>query len=75
MMSSQDADRLGLREGDAVTVRSRTGAMRVHVAIVDIREGNLAMYYPEANVLVDREQDPQSLTPAFKCVRVEIDVD
>jgi len=32
----------------------------------DIREGNVLMYYPEANVLVSRDVDPQSRTPAFK---------
>jgi anaerobic selenocysteine-containing dehydrogenase len=31
------------------------------------------MYYPEANVLVPRHADPQSKTPAFKCVLVKIE--
>jgi hypothetical protein len=30
------------------------------------------MYYPEANVLVDRRLDPESLTPAFKSVIVTL---
>jgi hypothetical protein len=30
------------------------------------------MYYPEANILVDRAIDPESLTPAFKAVPVTI---
>ncbi len=38
----------------------------------DIRPGNAAMYYPEANVLVPRDVDPRSKTPAFKSVLVEI---
>lgn len=37
-----------------------------------IRTGNALMYYPEANVLVSRSVDPQSKTPAFKNVLVEI---
>ncbi len=37
-------------------------------AIVDIRPGNLAMYYPEANVLVPRRLDDRSKTPAFKSI-------
>ena len=72
MLSAEDADRLHLAEGDLVTVTSSTGAMAVHAAIVDIRPGNLAMYYPEANVLVDRIQDRESLTPAFKSVVVRL---
>lgn len=72
MMSADDAGALGLREGDAVDVVNEVGHLRVHVAIVDIRSGNLAMYYPEANVLVGHDRDPESLTPAFKSVAVQI---
>ncbi len=72
MMSAEDAASLGLNEGDPVRVTSATGSMDVRTAIVDIRSGNLAMYYPEANVLVDRKIDPESLTPAFKAVRVAL---
>ena len=73
MMSPIDVARLGLREGDAVTVRSATGSLDVVVAEVDIRAGNTAMYYPEANVLVDRTLDPESLTPAFKSVAITVE--
>ena len=73
MMSPIDVARLGLREGDAVTVRSATGSLDVVVAEVDIRAGNTAMYYPEANVLVDRTLDPESLTPAFKSVAIKVE--
>jgi len=73
MMSPIDVARLGLREGDAVTVHSATGSLDVVVAEVDIRAGNTAMYYPEANVLVDRTLDPESLTPAFKSVAITVE--
>lgn len=73
MMSADDARRLGVREGDPVRVSNGTGSLDVHVAVVDIRSGNLAMYYPEANVLVGHERDPESLTPAFKAVRVRVE--
>jgi hypothetical protein len=33
------------------------------------------MYYPEANVLVPREVDPFSRTPAFKNIAVSIESD
>ena len=72
MMSWDDVNRLGLSEGETVTVSSKTGSLDVVVAEVDIRAGNTAMYYPEANVLVDRVLDPESLTPAFKSVIVTI---
>ena len=68
MMNEADGDRLGLGEDDPVAVRTETGEMRVVVAFVDIPPGNLAMYYPEANVLVPRRIDPSSGTPAFKSI-------
>lgn len=72
MMSADDVARLGLREGQTITVRSETGSMDVVVSVVNIRSGNVAMYYPEANVLVDRRLDPESLTPAFKSVPITL---
>ena len=72
MLSAADARSLGVGEGDPVTVASGTGSYAAVAAIVDIRPGNVAMYYPEANVLVDRSLDPESLTPAFKSVVVTL---
>jgi anaerobic selenocysteine-containing dehydrogenase len=73
MMNAADAARLGLREGRAVRVTSAAGGMQVVVAFADLPPGNLAMYYPEANVLVPRRVDPASGTPAFKSVAVRIE--
>jgi anaerobic selenocysteine-containing dehydrogenase len=72
MLSQEDADRLSLAEGDGVLVRTSVGEMRVKAAIVDIRPGNLAMYYPEANLIVPRRLDPVSKTPAFKGVAARL---
>lgn len=72
MMAAADASRLGLAEGDPALVQTEAGKMRAVVAIVDIAPGNLAMYYPEANVLVPRRIDPRSKTPAFKSVVARI---
>ena len=41
-------------------------------AFAAIRQGNALMYFPEANVLVNRQVDAQSRTPAFKGVVVRI---
>jgi molybdopterin-dependent oxidoreductase alpha subunit len=72
MMSPADATRLDVGEGDRVVVENDTGSMMVSVSLVDIRSGNLAMYYPEANVLVPQILDARSKTPAFKSVEVRI---
>jgi formylmethanofuran dehydrogenase subunit D len=67
--------RLGLTHNQPVTVRSETGSIGPILArrFESIRPGNALMYYPEANVLVPRHADPQSHTPAFKGVVVEVE--
>ncbi|MDO9445499.1 MAG: FdhF/YdeP family oxidoreductase [Dehalococcoidia bacterium] len=75
MMSAADAAALGVGEGNWVTVTTEAGRMRVVAAIVEIRPGNLAMYYPEANVLVPRRLDPRSKTPAFKSISAKVTAD
>ncbi|MDA8563073.1 FdhF/YdeP family oxidoreductase [Mariniblastus sp.] len=68
LIHPDDVARLGLKHNQRVTVKSTTGEMK-HIQVrsyTDIRAGNALMYYPEANVLVSRNVDPQSRTPAFK---------
>jgi molybdopterin-dependent oxidoreductase alpha subunit len=73
LINPADMERLGLAADQAVTVRSAAGELRRRlVRPFDIRRGNAAMYYPEANVLVPRDVDPQSKTPGFKSVVVEV---
>ena len=73
MLNSGDRQRLGLKINQRVTVKSEVGALNdVLVREVDISAGNAVMYYPEANILVPRAIDPDSKTPPFKCVKIEI---
>ncbi|MEX2139485.1 MAG: FdhF/YdeP family oxidoreductase [Pirellulales bacterium] len=75
LLHPDDIAALGLTPGQRVRVQSSAGEMAnvlVH-AFPDIRAGNAAMYYPEANVLVPRTVDPRSKTPAFKCVVVAVE--
>jgi molybdopterin-dependent oxidoreductase alpha subunit len=72
MMARADAERLGVDEGDPVSVQTEVGSLKAVVALVDIRPGNLAMYYPEANALVPRRIDAASGTPAFKSVAARV---
>ncbi|MPZ23145.1 MAG: FdhF/YdeP family oxidoreductase [Dehalococcoidia bacterium] len=74
MVSRADRGRLGLRIDEPVAVVSATGRLEpVLVREIDIRPGNAAMYYPEANVIVSAEVDPKSGTPAFKSTLVRIE--
>jgi molybdopterin-dependent oxidoreductase alpha subunit len=74
LMHPEDLATRGLGDGELLTVFGPAGWLgRVRaVAFAEIRAGNAAMYYPEANVLVGRELDPASKTPAFKCVPVRV---
>jgi molybdopterin-dependent oxidoreductase alpha subunit len=73
LVSPEDMRRWGLARDQRVTVRSAVGELRgLLVRPCDVRPGNAAMYYPEANVLVPRDVDPRSRTPAFKSVAVEL---
>jgi molybdopterin-dependent oxidoreductase alpha subunit len=74
LISPEDMASLGLRESQAVTVRSEVGSLAdVIVRSFAIKPGNALMYYPEANALVPRRVDPASRTPAFKCARIRIE--
>jgi len=73
LIHSEDLARLGIEPESRVTVRSGVGSMQVIARAFDkIRPGNVLMYYPEANVLVPRDSDPASKTPAFKNVVVTL---
>ncbi|NNE36040.1 MAG: molybdopterin-dependent oxidoreductase, partial [Rhodothermales bacterium] len=74
LMHPTDLTRMSLRDGDRVTVSGPAGRMtRIRSTAFDlIKPGNAAMYFPEANVLVDRTVDPRSRTPVFKNIRVTV---
>jgi len=74
LMNPDDIRSHGLSEGGRCRVQSASGEMR-RVAISaypGIRQGCVAMYYPESNVLVPKEVDPLSRTPSYKRVAVTI---
>lgn len=76
LMNPQDLDRLGIKPDQRVRIRSAAGEMRAIIARpYDIRPGNAAMYYPEANILVPHSVDPLSKTPAFKAVAIEVEAE
>jgi molybdopterin-dependent oxidoreductase alpha subunit len=66
LMADGDARRLGLGDGDAVRVRSPHGEFLGRLAVVPIREGDVQMHWPEANVLIPRGvTEPHSGIPDF----------
>jgi len=59
-ISPEDAERLGLDDGDRVVLRSQGGEMGGVIQIAPLKPGTLQAYWPEANVLIDRHTDPLS---------------
>ena len=74
LIHPSDLNRLGLHDGQGVTVTGPAGSITGvrATAFPKIRSGNAAMYFPEANQLVGRRVDPASKTPAFKGVVVNV---
>ena len=72
LMSREDAERLGLSEGEAVALKNEFGEMRCRVKIAPILPRNLQAHWPECNVLLPREVgDPESGVPDYNAT-VEI---
>jgi anaerobic selenocysteine-containing dehydrogenase len=51
-MSAEDAERMGLKNGDAITLRNEHGSFSGRVRIDRIKPGCLQAYWPEANVII-----------------------
>jgi len=74
LIHPDDMSQLNLVEGQRITVSGPAGRIPNFklISFERIRPGNVAMYFPEANVLLDRKVDPHSKTPAFKGALVRI---
>jgi molybdopterin-dependent oxidoreductase alpha subunit len=68
-MATSDIDALGLRDGDAVVVRSDHSEMRAHLHASPLRPGNVQVFFPEGNVLLRAgRRDPVSGVPDYNAV-------
>ncbi|MBD1211426.1 MAG: FdhF/YdeP family oxidoreductase [Dolichospermum circinale Clear-D4] len=71
LMNSLDIKKAGFQEHQRVTVKGSGGELEnIEIICGAIREGVAFMFYPEANVLLTAEIDPESGTPAYKRVPV-----
>ncbi|MFZ0286669.1 MAG: FdhF/YdeP family oxidoreductase, partial [Terriglobales bacterium] len=52
LMAAEDAKRMGLRSGDAITLRNELGEFRGRVRVDRIKPGCLQGHWPEVNVLI-----------------------
>jgi len=73
IMSPEDMNRLDLKEGEPVLIRSETGEVRGHVHAGPIQPGNVMMYWPEANVLIGQGVvDEECGIPAYRDAIVQV---
>ncbi|MGH9054162.1 MAG: FdhF/YdeP family oxidoreductase [Acidimicrobiia bacterium] len=69
LVSPEDAQGLGVADGDRVLIRSEHGEMEALVKTVPIKPGNVQMFWPEANVLIPPGvRDPEALIPDYNAV-------
>jgi molybdopterin-dependent oxidoreductase alpha subunit len=71
LMSEEDATRLGLQNGDAITLRNNLGEFRGRVKIDRIKPGSLQAHWPEVNVIIPAGRLDPSGVPDYN-VLVEV---
>jgi molybdopterin-dependent oxidoreductase alpha subunit len=71
IISAEDAERLGLKNGDALTLRNQLGEFKGRVRVDRIRPGVLAAHWPEINVLIPAGRLDASGVPDYNAT-VEI---
>jgi molybdopterin-dependent oxidoreductase alpha subunit len=71
IMSSEDAERLGLRDGDSIVLRNELGELHGRAKIDRIKPGCLQAHWPEANVIIRSGRLDPSGVPDYNAI-VEI---
>jgi molybdopterin-dependent oxidoreductase alpha subunit len=72
LISSADAQRLGIAAGERVLVRSQTGELTGIAVIAPIAAGNVEVHWPEGNALIAPGRvSPQARIPDYNA-RVEV---
>ena len=72
LIAAADAARLGLSDGDPITLRSDVGEFTGRCRFAPVKERNLQVFWPEANPLIRRDVvEPECGIPDFTAV-VEI---
>jgi len=73
LISSHDAERLGILNGSSVMLRSENGEMRARAMLAPVKPGTVQVHWPEGQVLIDRtRRSPMAVIPDYNAVvRVE----
>jgi anaerobic selenocysteine-containing dehydrogenase len=66
LISRPDAERLSIRDGDAVLLRNERGELRGRATLAPVTPGSLQVHWPEGQVLLDRtKRSPQAGIPDY----------
>src|SRR5579884_627182 len=68
LMAAEDAERLGLQNGDAITLRNHLGEFHGRVRIDRIKPGSLQAHWPEVNVIIPAGRLDPSGVPDYNVV-------
>jgi molybdopterin-dependent oxidoreductase alpha subunit len=69
LISADDADRLGLSDGDPVVLRNEIGELRGRVLTAPVTPGSLQIHWPEGLVLINRRRrSPQGGVPDYNAL-------
>ena len=63
-----DMDRLGLKEGQRVLVKSDHGEWLARACPMNIKPGVVQAYWPECNGVISRRWDPRSFEPDYNAI-------
>ncbi len=72
LISSVDAEKLGLKDGDKVVLKNDLGEYQGRVYMAPMKPGNLQIHWPEGNVLLDKSKRSLEGVPDYNAlVRLE----
>lgn len=73
IVNAQDAQRLGLQDGDMVELSNNVGKYSGTLTIANVAQQTIQVYWPEGNVLLDSgERSPLAKIPAYKSGRAKL---
>lgn len=67
-ISGEDAQRLALKEGDRIMLKSSAGEFQGTCRIAPVKSGTVQAYWPEVNHLLSRRIDPESNEPDYNAI-------
>ena len=68
LISPLDAQKLGMKDGDAVVVKNDLGELKGQVHFAPITPGNLQVHWPEGNVLLNKSKRSSEGVPDYNAL-------